>query len=94
MGSIFPKMAGRCSSAARENKLIAIDLKSGETRSAPLGPAPYHLAVIAGTGKLYVSSRAEPKVWVVDQMTLAPRGTIAIRGEGHQMVVLPYRGAG
>ncbi|MHB1219009.1 MAG: YncE family protein [Alphaproteobacteria bacterium] len=70
-----------------ENKLAAIDLKSGRVRSAPLGPAPYHLAVIRCSGKLYVSSRGEPKVWVVDQESLTPRGVIAIRGEGHQMVV-------
>ena len=72
-----------------ENKLTAIDLKSGSMRSAPLGPDPYHLAVIRGMGKLYVSSREEPKVWVVDEASLTPRGTIAISGEGHQMVVLP-----
>jgi YVTN family beta-propeller protein len=72
-----------------EDKLVAIDLKSGAMRSAPLAPAPYHLAVVPGTGKLYVSSRDEPKVWVVDQASLAPQGTITIRGEGHQMVVLP-----
>jgi YVTN family beta-propeller protein len=72
-----------------EDKLVAIDLKSGSMRSAPLAPAPYHLAVVPGTGKLYVSSRDEPKVWVVDQASLAPQGTITIRGEGHQMVVLP-----
>ena len=72
-----------------EDKLVAIDLKSGAMRSAPLAPAPYHLAVVPGTGKLYVSSRDEPKVWVVDQASLAPQGTIALRGEGHQMVVLP-----
>lgn len=72
-----------------ENKLVAINLSSGKVRTAPLGPGPYHLAVVRGTGKLYVSSRDEPKVWVVDEATLAPRSTIAIRGEGHQMVVLP-----
>jgi len=72
-----------------DNKLVAINLQSGEMRSASLGPAPYHLAVVRGTGKLYVSSRDEPKVWVVDQASLAPRGVIALRGEGHQMVVMP-----
>lgn len=71
------------------NKLVAVDIGSGAMRSAPLGPAPYHLAAVRGTGKLYVSSRDEPKVWVVDQKDLAPRSVIAIRGEGHQMVVLP-----
>lgn len=72
-----------------EDKLVAVDLESGTMRSAPLGPAPYHLTVIRGTGKVYVSSRDEPVVWVVDQTSLEVRGTIAISGEGHQMVVLP-----
>ena len=76
-------------SGKSEDKLVAIDVKTGAMRSAPLGPAPYHLAVIRGTGKLYVSSRDEPKVWVVDQKDLALRNVIAIRGEGHQMAVLP-----
>jgi outer membrane protein assembly factor BamB len=72
-----------------EDKLVAIDLTTGAMRAVPLGPSPYHLAVVRGTGKLYVSSRDEPKVWVVDEATLAQRATITIRGEGHQMVVLP-----
>ena len=32
--------------------------------------------------------RDEPKVWVVDQASLAPRKSIDIAGEGHQMVTL------
>jgi hypothetical protein len=42
---------------------------------------------VRGQGTLYVSSRAENRIWVLDQQTLAPRGEIAIRGIGHQMVV-------
>jgi len=72
-----------------EDKLVAFDLGSQAARTASLSPAPYHLAVIRGAGTLYVSSRSEPKVWVVDQASLAQRGVIEIRGEGHQMVVLP-----
>jgi DNA-binding beta-propeller fold protein YncE len=69
-----------------EDKLVAVDVGTGQMRSAPLSPAPYHLAVVPGTGKLYVSSRAEPKIWVVDQHSLEPTSVIPIRGEGHQMV--------
>lgn len=69
-----------------EDKLVAVDFATGQMRSAPLSPAPYHLAVVPGTGKLYVSSRAEPKIWVVDQQSLEPISVIPIRGEGHQMV--------
>lgn len=76
-------------SGKEEDKLVAIDLASGKQRSASLGPAPYHLAVIPGTGKIYVSSRDEPKVWVVDQDSLSLRGSFAVSGIGHQMVVLP-----
>jgi DNA-binding beta-propeller fold protein YncE len=36
-----------------------------------------------------VSSADEPKVWVVDQETLAVLGEIAIGGKGHQMVQMP-----
>ena len=69
-----------------EDKVVAVDLATGQMRSAPLSPAPYHLAVVPGTDKLYVSSRAEPKIWVVDQQSLEPISIIPIRGEGHQMV--------
>lgn len=75
--------------AARERgELVAVDLASGAARRAPLGPSPYHLAVVRGTGKLYVSSAEAPKIWVVDQGTLRVLGEIPIRGQGHQMVVV------
>ncbi|MEE9156912.1 MAG: beta-propeller fold lactonase family protein [Acidiferrobacterales bacterium] len=70
-----------------DNKLIGIDLVSGRTRSLDLSPAPYHVAAIRGTGKLYVSSRKLPKVWVVDQRALKVLREIPIRGVGHQMAV-------
>lgn len=75
-------------SGMEENKLVAIDLKRGRMRSMPLAPAPYHLTAVRGTGKLYVSSAEEPKIWVVDQKSLATLGEIPIRGKGHQMVVV------
>lgn len=75
-------------SGREQNKVVAVDLESGTIRSAPLGPSPYHLAVIRGTGKLYVSSAEEPTIWVVDQRSLQVLSTIPIRGEGHQMVVV------
>lgn len=72
-----------------ENKIVAVDLASGSMRTAPLGPAPYHLTTVTGTGKIYVSSRDEPKVWIVDPVTLKAMAEIPVEGEGHQMVVLP-----
>jgi YVTN family beta-propeller protein len=72
-----------------KDKLLAIDLITGDYRGALLVPAPYHLAAIRGTGKLYVSSADEPKIWVVDQRSLAVLGEIPIGGKGHQMVQAP-----
>jgi YVTN family beta-propeller protein len=78
-------------SALGEDKLTAVDLLTGVYRSTTLSPAPYHLAVVHGTGKLYVSSAEEPKLWVVDQETLEVMGEIPIGGKGHQMVQVTGR---
>jgi DNA-binding beta-propeller fold protein YncE len=75
-------------SGREQNKLAAIDLATDKIRSAPLGPAPYHVTAVRGTGKLYVSSAEEPKLWVVDQRSLAVVREIPVQGEGHQMVVV------
>lgn len=68
------------------DKVVAVDLATGAERSVSLAPAPYHLAVVRGTGKLYVSSANEPKIWVIDQRDLRGHGEIQIGGKGHQMV--------
>lgn len=73
-------------SALGDNVLAAIDVETGAVRKTTLTPAPYHLAALRGSGKLYVSSADEPKVWVVDQESLAVLGEIMIGGKGHQMV--------
>lgn len=71
------------------NRLVSIDLTSGEASDRPLSPAPYHMTTIPGEGKLFVSSRRDSKVWIVDQATLEPTGEIAVGDIGHQMVALP-----
>jgi len=72
--------------AAREqNRLVSIDLATGATSASTLAPAPYHLAAIKGTGKLYISSADEPTMWVVDQKTSAVLKEIPIGGRGHQL---------
>lgn len=77
-------------SSKRDSKLVAINTQNGERRMLTLSPEPYHLNVIPGTGTVYVSSRKEPKIWVVDQKTLRVLGTIVLPGgEGHQMAVAP-----
>ena len=73
------------------DQLHAIDLGSSSKISVSLSPSPYHLAVVRGEGKLYVSSTEKPIIWVVDQITLQVTGEIPIGGKGHQMVVLPRR---
>ncbi len=75
-------------SLKKDNKLVAIDVKTGKIKTLKLDPAPYHVAVIGNTGKLYVSSRKKPFVWVIDAKKLTVTGKIPIRGEGHQMVVV------
>lgn len=69
-----------------EDKIAAVTLASGDIAFAPLSPEPYHLTNIPGTGTFYVSSRAEPKVWIVDEASLTAVGEFPIEGEGHQMV--------
>ncbi len=77
-------------SSVTDNKLVALDPRSGAQRVLALAPAPYHLNAIRGTGKVYVSSRSDPVVWVVDQKTLKLTGTITLpAGEGHQMATVP-----
>ena len=44
------------------------------------------LTTIAGTGTFVVASRAESKVWIVDEATLTAVGDFPIEGEGRQMV--------
>jgi len=65
-----------------------IDLVKDEHLTIDLKPAPYHLAYWKDFDKLYVSSRKEPKIWVLDGKTLALKKTINLeRGVAHQMVM-------
>lgn len=76
-------------SSVADNELVAINPRSGERRTLALAPAPYHLGAIGGTGKVYVSSRSDPVIWVVDQKTMQLVTTIALpAGVGHQMAVV------
>ncbi len=74
----------------QDDKLVAIDLEDGKPKSVSLSPAPYHVTVVKGTDKLYVSSRAKPKIRVLAQSSLKQLGEIPIDGEGHQMVVMNH----
>jgi len=74
-------------SSLQDNRLSAVDLATGKVNTRTLDPSPYHLTTVPGTGKLYVSSRSVPRVWVVDQKTLHVDVAIATDGITHQMVV-------
>ncbi|MEH6472769.1 MAG: beta-propeller fold lactonase family protein [Halopseudomonas sp.] len=76
-------------SSKSEGKLVALDYQSGKQQVLPLSPKPYHLNTITGTGKVYISSRSTPSVWVVDQQSLQVLNTIDLpAGEGHQMAIV------
>lgn len=76
-------------SSVTDNKLVALDPRTDKQTALALSPDPYHLNTIRGTGKVYVSSRSAPTVWVVEQKTLKLIGTIKLpAGEGHQIAVV------
>lgn len=76
-------------SSKSDETLTALDTQTGKQHSIKLQPSPYHLNVIAGTGKVYVSSSKKPLIWVVDQGDLSVKGTIDLpAGEAHQMAVV------
>ena len=76
-------------SAKKGELLTALDTRSGQMQSVRLTPAPYHLNTVKGTGKVYVSSRKQPLIWVVDQKTLKVLDEIKLpAGEGHQMAIV------
>ncbi len=49
-----------------DDRLVAIDLTTGKRREMTLTPAPYHLTTIRGENTIYISSRAENMIWVVN----------------------------
>ncbi|MBD3610105.1 MAG: beta-propeller fold lactonase family protein [Gammaproteobacteria bacterium] len=76
-------------SSKKGNKVVVIELANGKKHEIPLSPSPYHLNSIKGVGKVYVSSRSKPLIWVIDQKTLKLINTIKLpAGEGHQMAIV------
>lgn len=76
-------------SVTGSDKVARIGLSDGSVRLADLPPSPYHVASVPGSGKVYVSSAAEPGITVLDQRDLSVIGRIETSGIGHQMV--PFR---
>ena len=76
-------------SSKKGELVVAIDTITGKKRELKLAPAPYHLNTIRGTGKVYLSSRKQSIIWVIDQKTLKVINEIELPGgEGHQMTVV------
>lgn len=75
-------------SSKGDEKLSRIDLNNNKIQTIDLQPAPYHLEYVDKINKLYVSSRKEPKIWVLNPEALSLEKTIDL-GEGvaHQMVI-------
>ncbi|OMH31867.1 hypothetical protein BGP75_16710 [Motiliproteus sp. MSK22-1] len=73
----------------KEDKLVALNPDSGEIQKISLSPRPYHLNSVEGTGKVYVTSRSTPQVWVIDQQSMEVIRTFELpAGEGHQMAIV------
>jgi len=76
-------------SSKKDDKLVAVDTVTGRKRELTLSPAPYHLNTIHGAGKVYVSSRKKPLIWVIDQNSFKVTDTIELpAGEAHQMAIV------
>lgn len=72
----------------KAGQITRIDLANDKRRTVELEPAPYHLAYIKNFNKLYVSSRKEALIWVLDPVTLTVKNTIElVQGVAHQMVI-------
>lgn len=72
------------------DRVVRIDLVSGTRHSVSLAPAPYHLAVSPGDGRLLVTSRAEGRLWVLDPASLEIIDEITLNGTGHQISIKPH----
>lgn len=77
-------------SSRTDNTLYVLDasIQKRPQRMLKLSPAPYHVKVIKGTGKVYVASHQSPKLWVIDQATLEVLNEIDLPAVGHHMEVV------
>jgi len=76
-------------SSKKEGLVTSFNTTTGTEKILHVSPAPYHIAAIHGTGKIYVSSRKKPLIWVINQKNLKVINTIKLPGGvGHQMAVV------
>ncbi len=75
--------------AERDGDNVAmVDLASGEVSKQAMGPSPYHLTTIPGTGLAYVSSSDEAVMKIIRQDDLSLVSQFEIDDVGHQMTVI------
>lgn len=67
--------------------IVRIELASKSRKSVKLVPAPYHLAVSDNDGNILVTSSGEPKLWVLDPVSLDIVDEVALEGIGHQISI-------
>jgi len=76
-------------SCKKGDQLVSLDTTTGLKKEITLAPAPYHLKAINEAGKVYVSSRKKPLIWVIDQKSFKLLHTIKLpAGEAHQMAIV------
>ncbi|MBB3140295.1 YncE family protein [Halomonas organivorans] len=68
-----------------DNRLVRISLEDGTRHSTELAPAPYHLAVAPTDGRVLITSRAEPQLWILAPDSLEVLQTVELGGIGHQI---------
>ncbi len=74
--------------AERDGDMVArVDLATGAVTKQEMGPAPYHLTTVPGTGLAFVSSSDEYVMKIISQDDLSLISKIEIGEIGHQMVV-------
>lgn len=73
------------------DRVARIDLASGQVSALDMGPEPYHLTSVTGTGLAFVSSADESVIRVINQADLSLVSTFSIGDTGHQMVVRQSR---
>ncbi|WP_258075636.1 YncE family protein [Marinobacter persicus] len=70
-----------------DERIVRLGLNNNSRTSAQLAPAPYHLAVSPVNGSLLVTSRGEPKLWILDPESLTILKEVTLEGVGHQISI-------
>jgi len=70
-----------------DERIVRLGLNNDSRKSAQLAPAPYHLAVSPVNGRLLVTSRGEPKLWILDPESLTILKEVNLEGVGHQISI-------